>query len=106
MNEQKIDVADILREFYQIASARDWHSHHTPANLAAAISVEAAELLREFQWSSPSEKEYTQEFKKRVGDEVADTLMYLLVLCDKLRLDPIAAVESKLDDNRKRFLPR
>ena len=37
----------MLREF---AAAREWDQYHTPKNLAAAMSVEAAEVLEHFQW--------------------------------------------------------
>ena len=38
-----------LREF---AAARDWNQFHSPKNLAIALSVEAGELLEQFQWLS------------------------------------------------------
>ena len=34
---------------------REWEQFHTPKNLAIAISVEAAELLQHFQWTSEAE---------------------------------------------------
>ena len=41
-----------LRRF---AAARDWEQFHTPKNLAMALSVEAAELLEQFQWLTPEQ---------------------------------------------------
>ena len=40
-------LTQALRDF---ACARDWAQFHSPKNLAAALSVEAAELLEHFQW--------------------------------------------------------
>ena len=31
---------------------RDWRQFHSPENLAKSISIEAAELLENFQWTS------------------------------------------------------
>ena len=41
-------LAQLLRAF---AAERDWDQFHTPKNLAASISIEAAELLELFQWT-------------------------------------------------------
>jgi len=41
-------VIDALRAFVH---ERDWAQFHSPANLAKAVVVEAAELLELFQWS-------------------------------------------------------
>ena len=42
-------VAQKLRAF---SEERDWDQFHTPENLAKSISIEAAELLECFQWTS------------------------------------------------------
>ena len=42
-------LRDALRAF---ADARDWGQFHSPKNLAISVSLEAAELLEHFQWSS------------------------------------------------------
>ena len=35
--------------------------------------------------------------------EIADVLLFLLRLCDKLDVDPVAAGEAKLEINRRRY---
>ena len=40
-------LRDALRQF---AADRDWEQFHSPKNLATALTVEAAELLEQFQW--------------------------------------------------------
>ena len=76
-----------LREF---AAARDWQPFHTPKNLAMALMVEAAELLELFQWLT-TEQSHTltkdPQDKERVGDEMADVLLYLLQLADHTGVD-------------------
>lgn len=88
------------------AAARDWGRFHTPKNLAAALSVEASELLEIFQWLTPEQSTdvmTTPESAHRVRDEVADVLAYLLQFCAVLDLDPLAALSAKIDRNEQRF---
>jgi dCTP diphosphatase len=92
-----------LREF---ATARDWDQFHSPKNLATALSVEAAELLETFQWLSEDQSRHlAPEALAAVGDEVADVLLYLIRLSDKLGIDPIAAADRKLAANAVKYPP-
>ncbi|ARZ67299.1 nucleotide pyrophosphohydrolase [Streptomyces albireticuli] len=75
----------------EFAAARDWQPFHTPKNLAAALSVEAAELVEIFQWLTPEQSARVMEDPEtagRVEDEVADVLAYLLQFCHALGVDP------------------
>ncbi|WP_437051428.1 nucleotide pyrophosphohydrolase [Streptomyces sp. enrichment culture] len=88
------------------AAARDWQPYHTPKNLAAALSVEASELLEIFQWLTPEESARVMDdpgTAHRVTDEVADVLAYLLQFCEVLGVDPLAALDAKIDRNELRF---
>jgi NTP pyrophosphatase (non-canonical NTP hydrolase) len=60
-----------LRKF---AAARGWKQYHTPKNLAAALSVEASELLEIFQWLTPEES--WDADTKCVREELGDILIY------------------------------
>lgn len=99
-----------LRELQQrladFATARDWGRFHTPKNLAAALSVEAGELVEIFQWMTPQESADVMSEERdaaRVEDEVADVLAYLLQFCGVLGVDPLAALSAKIERNEKRF---
>ncbi|MFD8380475.1 nucleotide pyrophosphohydrolase [Streptomyces sp. NPDC059679] len=88
------------------AAARDWQPYHTPKNLAAALSVEASELVEIFQWLTPEESARVMEDSgsaARVEDEVADVLAYLLQFCEVLGIDALAALAAKIDRNEVRF---
>ncbi|MEU1228414.1 nucleotide pyrophosphohydrolase [Streptomyces sp. NPDC005828] len=100
------DVAGLQRRLAEFAAARDWQPYHTPKNLAAALSVEAAELLEIFQWLTPEQAERVMddpESAHRVADEVADVLAYLLQFCQVLGVDPLVALAAKIDRNEVRF---
>ncbi|WP_405858497.1 nucleotide pyrophosphohydrolase [Streptomyces sp. NBC_00090] len=109
MNAAGNDVAVLQRRLAEFAAARDWQPYHTPKNLAAALSVEAAELLEIFQWLTPEQAERVMdepESGHRVADEVADVLAYLLQFCEVLGVDPLAALAAKIDRNEVRFPAR
>ena len=95
------DLREQLREF---ADARDWGQFHSPKNLAMALSVEAAELLENFQWLTEEQSRgLAPEARAAAGAEIADVLLYLVRLCDQLGIDPIVAARRKLLANAAKY---
>ena len=90
---EQSEVIQALRVFVQ---ERDWSQFHTPENLAKSVSIEAAELLENYQWGSPANQENVQ-------DELADVLTYCLLLADKLGMDPNEIVLEKLAKTRQKY---
>ncbi|WP_026354607.1 nucleotide pyrophosphohydrolase [Massilia niastensis] len=91
----------IVREF---VDERDWDQFHTPKNLASALTVEAAELLEHFQWlQSGRIDELGADKLAEVRHEMADVLVYLVRLADKLDVDLLAAVQEKMVLNRAKY---
>lgn len=96
-----IRLRDLVRAF---VDERDWDQFHTPKNLASALSVEAAELLEHFQWLQSGRPDELGDAKlKEVRHEMADVLVYLVRLADKLDVDLFAAVEEKMVLNRAKY---
>ncbi len=96
-------VQQALREF---ARARDWDQFHSPKNLAAALAVEAAELLEPFQWMKEEESRRLAEQPADyalVREEIADVLIYLLRLADQLDIDLESAVVEKMRRNEEKY---
>jgi dCTP diphosphatase len=94
-------IRDTVRTFVE---ERDWDQFHTPKNLSSALSVEAAELLEHFQWLHTGTAEELGEVRvKEVRHEMADVLVYLVRLADKLNVDLGAAVEEKMILNRAKY---
>jgi NTP pyrophosphatase (non-canonical NTP hydrolase) len=93
-------VRDALRTF---ASERDWDQFHTPRNLATSICIESAELLEQFQWADRSADELTADERVAIRHELADVLLYLVRLADKLGIDPIAAAHEKIAINASKY---
>ena len=94
-----------LRELVRVfVNERDWDQFHTPKNLASALSVEAAELLEHFQWLQHGRiDELGADKLVQVRHEMADVLVYLVRLADKLEVDLMAAVEEKMVLNRAKY---
>jgi NTP pyrophosphatase (non-canonical NTP hydrolase) len=85
-------------------AARDWARFHNPKNLAMALVAEAGELAAELQWLTPAEADALDPAKKEaVAMEMADVLIYLIELGDRLGVDPLAAAGRKLDRNEVRY---
>jgi NTP pyrophosphatase (non-canonical NTP hydrolase) len=91
-------------EVRQFVAERDWDQFHTPKNLSAALSVEAAELLEHFQWLQTGvQEELGVEKLAQVRHEMADVLVYLIRLADKLDVDLPAAFAEKMILNRLKY---
>jgi NTP pyrophosphatase (non-canonical NTP hydrolase) len=94
-------LRSIVRTF---VDERDWDQFHSPKNLASALTVEAAELLEHFQWlQSGRAEELGVDKLVEVRHEMADVLVYLVRLADKLDVDLFAAVEEKMVLNRAKY---
>ena len=98
------DLARLRAIVRQFVDERDWDQFHTPKNLSAALAVEAAELLEHFQWLQHGRiEELGADKLAQVRHEMADVLVYLVRLADKLDVDLLAAVEEKMVLNRAKY---
>jgi dCTP diphosphatase len=96
-----ITLRDALRRF---AAERDWEQFHTPKNLAMALSVEASELLEHFQWLTAEQSQTLDpEALARVREEMADVLLYLIRLADRLDVDLVSAARDKMELNAQKY---
>ncbi|HZP92336.1 MAG TPA: nucleotide pyrophosphohydrolase [Burkholderiales bacterium] len=102
---EPIDRVDRLRaRLAAFVEERDWDQFHNPKNLAMALAAEAGELLEHFQWLSAEEAaRLPPDVRREVALEMADILLFLLRLSDKLGVDLLAAAENKLEINRKKY---
>ncbi|MCK5450365.1 MAG: nucleotide pyrophosphohydrolase [Candidatus Omnitrophica bacterium] len=75
---------------------RKWEEYHTELALVHAIGVEFGELSRLFQWGMKPSRE-------RVGEEIADMLIYLEYLAVKFDLNSEIIVEEKIEKNREKY---
>ena len=99
------DALSSLREkLRRFARERDWDQYHSPKNLAAALCVEAAELLEHFQWCTDNESKALPAGQlAEVQEEMADVLLYLVRLADKLDVDLFEAANNKIVSNAQKY---
>lgn len=101
-------MSDSLRELRtridRFVEERDWAQFHSPKNLAMAMIVEAAELVEHFQWDTLEEsRELSEQKREQVGQELADTFVYLLRIAEVTGIDLIEAANRKIDLNAKKY---
>ncbi len=96
---------DSLRaDLRRFARRRDWEQYHSPKNLAMALIAEAGELVEHFRWLTEEQSAaLPPEVRAEVAMEVADVLIFLVRLCDRLDIDPLAAAAAKLELNERRY---
>lgn len=99
------DSLEQLRQrLAKFAVVRDWNQFHSPKNLSMALIAEAAELVEHFQWLTQEQSEQLPPDKlKAVSYELADVLIYLIRIADKLNVDLIAAAFAKIEINETRY---
>ena len=94
-------LAARLAEF---ARERDWDQFHAPKNLVMALAGEVGELIEHFQWLTDAEsRALTPEVRDAVSLEMADVLLYLVRLADKLDIDLTAAAVRKIELNARKY---
>jgi NTP pyrophosphatase (non-canonical NTP hydrolase) len=101
----RIDSLDTLRTVLRVFVAeRDWDQFHNPKNLVMALIAETGELVEQFQWLTPEEADrLSPAARVEVEHEIADVLILLVELADRLGIDPLAAVERKLVLNAEKY---
>jgi dCTP diphosphatase len=98
------DLQTLKQSLREFADIRDWNQFHSPKNLAMALSVEVAELVEHFQWLTEDQsKNLTQDKLDEISSELADTLLYLVRLADKLDIDLMTAAQNKIELNGKKY---
>ncbi|WP_444847994.1 nucleotide pyrophosphohydrolase [Duganella caerulea] len=94
-------LRELTRRF---AAERDWRQFHTPKNLAMALTVEAAELAEHFQWlQTGADEELNDAARTGIRHELADVLLYLVQLADKVDVDLHAAALEKMALNAAKY---
>jgi len=97
-------LAALSERLVAFARERDWEQFHSPKNLAMALAGECGELLEHFQWLTQAQSAALSEEKRHaVSHELADILIYLLRLCERLDIDLVAAAYEKIAVNEARY---
>jgi NTP pyrophosphatase (non-canonical NTP hydrolase) len=99
-------VAELTKLVRTFCEARDWDQFHTPKDLAIGIATEAGELLELFRFLDEQESLallHDPPKRRRIEDELADVLFFLLRFAQRFGFDLRAALESRLARNAERY---
>lgn len=97
-------MKELIKAIRNFAHRRDWDQFHSPKNLAMALSVEVAEIVEHFQWLTQAESNNMDAAKlAAIKEEIADVMIYLTRLADRLGIDPVQAAEEKMRINEKKY---
>lgn len=91
------ELKDLTNKFIKFRDERNWKQFHTPENLAKSISIEANELLENYQWGSQNVD------LENIKDELADIIGYCLLLCDHYDLDINQICSDKIKKNNEKY---
>jgi len=108
MPDQDTTISELRLLVRRFVEARDWQQFHNPKDLCISLSIEAAELLEEYQWMNAeevAEAAEDPEARARVAAELADVLIYAMSLANALDIDVASSIEQKLDANDRKYPP-
>jgi len=91
----------LQQKIIEFRDARNWKQFHTLKDLAISLSLEAGELLENFQWKS-SEEAVRDNFEN-MKDELADVVIYALLLAHELGIDLEEAIMDKMKKNEQKY---
>ena len=98
------DLAELKERLRVFVAERDWDQFHSPKNLSMALAVEAAELAEIFQWLTEEQSALPDaDRRRRAAEELADVLVYLVRIADRLDVDLLQAVGEKLEQNAIKY---
>ncbi len=95
---KRSEIAVLTKEIIAFRDERDWKQFHNAKDLAIAASIEANELLELFLWKTPEDAD-----RDKLRRELADLLMYCLMIAHEQELDVAAIIREKLAENRTKY---
>jgi len=99
-----VNLAELQEELAAFRGERGWARYHDPKSLAAALSVEAGELLEHFIWAGPEEAaKHAAEHAEEVASELADVIIFAANLANAAGIHLTQALVAKLELNESRF---
>lgn len=92
---------ETIDKIIKFRDERNWKQFHNPKDLAISISLEAAELLEVFQWSTEDVR--CEEKMDKIREELADVVNYCVLMADACGLDLDEIVQEKIKRNNEKY---
>lgn len=99
-------VMALMKRVEQFCVIRDWDQFNNPKDLSIGVSTEANELLDIFRFKTDEQMEKMMldpVCREHIGEEIADTLFFLLRFCAKYELVPGEILLDKIEKNNKKY---
>jgi NTP pyrophosphatase (non-canonical NTP hydrolase) len=100
------DLEELRDRMQRFTTERDWERFHDPKSLVLALVGEVGELSELLQWL-PADQVVdlanSEPLRSRLGEELADVLLYLLRLADVLNIHLGDAARQKMLRSEERF---
>lgn len=106
MSDAPGDLARLTALIREFSDEREWSQFHDPKSLVLALVGEVGELAELVQWlpADGAREHFADPARhRRAGEEIADVLVYLLLLADVLGVDVLQATLDKQAEARRRF---
>ena len=109
LEDLDMDKALTITEFQRLVddyvTERDWKKYHNPKDIAISIAIESSELLELFQWKPDPLKtgKLDEELKARIGEELADIVIYSACMANALDVDMSVVLLDKVQKNRMKY---
>jgi dCTP diphosphatase len=101
------DLESLISELREFVAERDWQQFHDPKNLTMLLASEVGELVAEYRWvaggAAADAHSRAGEAREKIEDEIGDVGIALVLLCDRIGVDLVAAMRAKLARNRGRY---
>jgi NTP pyrophosphatase (non-canonical NTP hydrolase) len=101
------DLESLIAELRQFVAERDWKQFHDPKNLTMLLASEVGELVAEYRWvaggAAADEHSRGGRARERIEDEIGDVGIALVLLCERIGVDLVAAMRAKVARNRERY---
>lgn len=92
---------ELIKEVVDFRDERGWQQFHNPKDLAISLSLEASELLENFQWKTSEEA--IDHNIDNIIDEIADVVIYALLMSNELGINLEQAIKEKILKNIQKY---
>ncbi len=102
------DLGELRERMRQFSTERDWGQFHDPKSVLLALVGEVGELAELFQWLPADDARRlarAEPLRTRASEEMADVLLYLVLLADVLDIGLADAARRKLAAAEVRYPP-
>lgn len=97
--DSKTNIQELKDKVQKFCEDRDWDQFHGAKDLAIGISTEASELLEHFRFKTEKEIEEMltdPDKKNKIGEEMADVLIFLTRMAQKYDFNLAEDFDKKL----------